>query len=64
MLYREPGDLEQFTFRWTVADYIDAILAAGCELVHVEEFGDMCEEWEGVPMTGLPETLLLVGRRR
>jgi SAM-dependent methyltransferase len=64
VLYREPGDLEQFTFRWTVADYIDAILAAGCELVHVEEFGDTCEEWEGVPMTGLPETLLLVGRRR
>jgi SAM-dependent methyltransferase len=47
VLYREPGDLEQFTFRWTVADYIDAILAAGCELVHVEEFGDTCEEWEG-----------------
>jgi SAM-dependent methyltransferase len=64
VLYREPGGLEQFTFRWTVADYIGAILAAGCELVHVEEFGDTCEEWEGVPMAGLPETLLLVGRRR
>lgn len=63
VLYREPGDLEQFTFRWTVADYIDAIIAAGCELIHVEEFGDTCEEWEGVPVTGLPETLLLVGRR-
>lgn len=64
VLYREPGDLEQFTFRWTVADYIGAILAARCELVHGEEFGDTCEEWEGVPMTGLPETLLLVSQRR
>jgi SAM-dependent methyltransferase len=64
VLYREPGDLEQFTFRWTVADYFGAILASGCELIHVEEFGDTCKEWEGVPMTGLPETLLLVGRRR
>jgi hypothetical protein len=64
VLYREPGDLEQFTFRWTVADYIGAILAAGCELVHVEEFGDGCEEWEGAPMTGLPEWLFVVGRRR
>jgi len=64
VLYREPGDLEQFTFRWTVADYIGAILAAGCELVHVEEFGDGCEEWEGAPMTGLLEWLFVVGRRR
>jgi len=64
VLYREPGDQEQFTFRWTVADYIRAVLDAGCELVHVEEFGDTCADWEGVPMTGLPETLLLVGRRR
>jgi SAM-dependent methyltransferase len=64
VLYREPGDLEQFTFRWTVADYIGAILNAGCQLVHIDEFGDTCEEWEGVPMDGLPETLVLVGRRR
>jgi SAM-dependent methyltransferase len=59
----EPGDLEQFEFHWTVADYITAILAAGCRLVHAEEFGDTSEEWEGAPMTGLPGSLLLVGRR-
>jgi ubiquinone/menaquinone biosynthesis C-methylase UbiE len=63
VLYRERGELEQFTFRWTVADYIGAILASGCELVHIEEFGDTCEAWEGAPMTGLPEWLLLLGRR-
>jgi SAM-dependent methyltransferase len=64
VLYWERGELEQFTFRWTVADYIGAILASGCELVHIEEFGDTCEPWEGAPMTGLPEWLLLIGRRR
>ena len=63
VLYSEPGELEQFEFHWTVADYIGAILAAGCRLVHAEEFGDDCEEWEGAPMAGLPETLLLIGRR-
>ncbi len=63
VLYPTPGELEQFEFHWTVADYITAILDADCELVHAGEFGDNCEEWEGAPMAGLPGSLLLVGRR-
>jgi SAM-dependent methyltransferase len=63
VLYPEPGDLEQFEFHWTVADYISAILSSGCQLVHVEELDDTSESWEGAPMTGLPATLLLVGSR-
>jgi ubiquinone/menaquinone biosynthesis C-methylase UbiE len=59
----EHGELEQFQFRWTVADYISAILWSGCQLLHVEKFGDSSEEWEGAPMAGLPASLLLVGRR-
>jgi SAM-dependent methyltransferase len=64
VLCAEPGELAQFEFHWTVADYITALLAAGCCLIHAEEFGDTCETWEGAPMAGLPESLLLVGRRR
>ncbi|MBV8088803.1 MAG: class I SAM-dependent methyltransferase [Alphaproteobacteria bacterium] len=63
VLWHEPGELEQFEFHWTVADYIGAMLVSGCQLVHVEEFGDTCEQWEGAPMAGLPASLLLVGRR-
>jgi ubiquinone/menaquinone biosynthesis C-methylase UbiE len=63
VLSAEHGEFEQFLFRWTVADYISAILSSGCRLVHIEEFGDGCEEWEGAPMAGLPASLLLVGRR-
>ena len=63
VLYPRPGELQQFEFHWTVADYISAILASGCQLVHAEEFGDESEEWEGAPMTGLPRSLLLVGCR-
>ena len=62
VLYSRPGELEQFEFHWTVADYIFAILASGCQLVHAEEFGDVSEEWEGAPMTGLPASLLLIAR--
>lgn len=63
VLYPQPGALEQFEFHWTIADYITAILASGCELVHVEEFGDTREEWESAPVAGLPGSLLLVARR-
>ena len=58
-----PGELEQFEFHWTVADYISAILSSGCRLVHAEEFGDTSGAWEGAPMSGLPASLLLVGLR-
>jgi SAM-dependent methyltransferase len=63
VLYPTPGELEQFEFHWTVADYISAILRSGCELIHLEEFGETADEWEGAPMAGLPATLFLVGRR-
>jgi hypothetical protein len=55
--------LEQFEFHWTVADYIHAMHASGCQLIHVEEFGDTSDGWEGAPLAGLPASLLLVGRR-
>jgi SAM-dependent methyltransferase len=58
-----PGNLEQFEFHWTVADYLTALLGAGCSLVHAEEFGDSRDDWEAAPLQGLPKFLLLVGRR-
>jgi SAM-dependent methyltransferase len=63
VLYTAPGELEQFEFHWTIADYISAILSSRCQLIHAEEFGDTSESWEGAPVAGLPATLLLVGRR-
>ena len=63
VLYPTPGELEQFTFHWTVADYVSAVISSGCRLTHCEEFGDGCESWEGAPMAGLPASLLLVACR-
>ena len=57
------GNVEQFEFHWTVGDYLSAVLAAGCQIVHVEEFGDGREEWEGAPLAGLPARLLIVSKR-
>ena len=59
-----PGSLPSYEFRWTVADYVTALMNGGCELVAIDEFGDGEECWETAPMTGLPGSLLLVGRKR
>lgn len=63
VLDQAPGSLEQFEFHWTVADYLCALLAAGCSLAHAEEFGDTRDDWEAAPLQGLPKFLLLVGTR-
>lgn len=64
VLRAASGELEQFEFHWTVADYISAVLSSGCRLVHAEEFGDDCGWWENAPVAGLPKSLLLVARRK
>ena len=59
-----PGSLPSYEFNWTVADYATALIDGGCDLVAIREFGDRLERWETAPMAGLPNALLLVGRKR
>ena len=52
-------------FQWMVGDYVNAVIAAGCEVEAVEEFGTGSDgEWELAPVGGLPRVLLVVGRKR
>jgi len=46
-----------------VSDLIGAVLAGGCRLFLVHEYGEECGDWEGAPMAGLPEFVLLAARR-
>lgn len=57
------GPMKSYEFHWTVADFLNAVLRGGCRVVEVHEFGETAAEWEGAPMHGLPECLLIVGRR-
>lgn len=51
-------------FQWTVGDYINAVIAAGCEIEAVEEFGTGSDgAWEVPPVGRLPRVLLVVGRK-
>jgi SAM-dependent methyltransferase len=63
VLSRKPGMLKSYEFHWTIADYINAVLKAGCSLLSVDEYGDYVGDWEGAPMQGLPEFFLIVARK-
>jgi SAM-dependent methyltransferase len=63
ILHRAPGTFKSYEFHWTVCDYINAMLKAGCRLLEVHEFGESVADWEGAPLQGLPEFLLLVARK-
>ena len=63
-LWGVAGSLPSYEFHWTMSDYVAAMLDAGCELVAVDEIGDQPQGWERTPLQGLPENLLLLGRKR
>jgi len=61
----EPGSLPSYEFHWTVSQYIMAVMNAGCEIIHVDEFGTEPESHETGPrLTGLPRCLLVIARKK
>ena len=61
--YDLPGG-QGHEFQWTVGDYINTVIAAGCEIEAVEEFGTGSDgAWEVPPVCRLPRVLLVVGRK-
>ena len=63
VLYAKPGTFKSYEFHWTVSDYVGAALQAGCRVLELHEFGEAVAEWEGAPLHGLPEFLLIVARK-
>ena len=63
ILEPEAGDYICYEFHWTMSNFIQAVLDAGCRLIEVAEFGRHVGDWEGAPLQGLPESFLLVGRK-
>ncbi|MCO6477177.1 MAG: class I SAM-dependent methyltransferase [Phaeodactylibacter sp.] len=63
ILEPEAGSYPCYEFHWTVSDLIQAMLCPGCRLIEAAEFGTHVGDWEAAPLEGLPEWLLLVGRK-
>ena len=59
-----PGTYPSYEFRWTVSDFVNALLDSGCELLLLEEFGDRQPDWTPIPVAGLPGSLILAGRKK
>ena len=59
------GPLPTYIFHWTVSDYIMAMINSGCKLEAFDEIGDQLQDWgwETASLKGLPESLLMVGRK-
>jgi len=63
VLSREIGSLKSYEYHWTVADYLNSVISSGCRILFVDEFGEYVGDWEGAPLGGLPEFLLIVARK-
>ena len=63
ILRTKPGNLKSYEFHWTISDYINAVLKAGCRLLEVDEFGENVADWEGAPLHDLPEFFLIIARK-
>ena len=63
VLRPSSGALVSYEHHWTVSDMINAVLGAGCQIVLTKEYGDHVGEWEGAPVFGLPECLLIIARK-
>lgn len=60
VLSRKSGSLKCYEYHWTVADYLNSVISSGCRILFVDEFGEDVGDWEGAPLAGLPEFLLIV----
>ena len=60
---KAPEDMVQYEFHWTVSEYLNAVIEQGVDLIRFEEIGDKAEEWEGASLAGLPQKLLIAGRK-
>ena len=59
----KAGELEQFEYNWTIADFYAAMTEPGCTLVALDEIGDEAEDWEASDFRGLPQVILLAARK-
>jgi ubiquinone/menaquinone biosynthesis C-methylase UbiE len=62
--YQSEYEVEQYEYHWTVADFLQAVMQAGCEVQLVAEHGQGWDEWRETDLRQLPEYILIAGRKR
>jgi ubiquinone/menaquinone biosynthesis C-methylase UbiE len=64
VLYPEKGEIKSFEFHWTVSDLVNAVIGNGCAVIAVHEMGETAESWEGAPLKGLPNCLVIIAQKQ
>ena len=59
----EPGEVTQYELHWTVSQMLNAVIEQGVALTRFEELGEDAEGWEVPPLAGLPNWLIIAGRK-
>ncbi len=56
---------KHYMYYWTVSDQFKAIIAAGCDIIDVDEWGgETPDHFEDFPGQGLPGSLFIHARKR
>ena len=63
VLHPDKGDFDSYEFHWTISDFCNAIIQAGCTILEVYEYGDSYVDWEEAPVNGLPNILSIYGKK-
>lgn len=63
VLYKSEGNFESFEFHWTLSDFLNAVITTGCKILEVDEYGEHVGDWEGAPLKGLPENILIIAEK-
>lgn len=61
--YQSNEGMSQYEYHWTVADHIQAVLDAGCDLLKIEEHGTKRDFWRKTDLQKLPYYLLVASRK-
>ncbi|MBX2872361.1 MAG: class I SAM-dependent methyltransferase [Saprospiraceae bacterium] len=64
VLYQQHGVYTCYEFHWTIGDFINAVIQAGCLIREIDEHGTYVGDWEVSPMQGLPEFFLIVAQKQ
>ncbi|MCD6365622.1 MAG: hypothetical protein J7M14_07070, partial [Planctomycetes bacterium] len=60
----EEGSLPSYEFHWTAAEFITTIIDSGCEVLRVAEVGQGLDKWINITLTGLPQSLMILSRKK
>lgn len=63
--YNTENGFMTYEYHWTISDHINAVIAAGCKIITVDELESKIEDewWVEADLDKLPSFLLIIGKK-